>query len=299
MCNQVKIIKQSEFPDKLKNIKKAPKVLYAMGNINLLYQYSFGIVGSRNPTEYGIRVCREFSKEFALRDIPIVSGMANGIDQIAHETVLEYHSKTIGVLGCGIEYYLKSQENNRLISEFIKREGLILSEYDFSVEKSKENFPQRNRIIAAISEGILVVEAAFRSGSSITARWAKEYKKEVFAVPGKIYDKMSVGTNNLIKKGAICVTNTDEIFKIYPQFKKKKRKTFSKATKIRNEKNYKKEWKEIINFLKKDMLSIDELQLKTQKDLRILMHILLEMEIAGIIEQELGIGYKLKKVGDI
>ena len=168
-----------------------------------------------------------------------------------------------------------------------------MSEYDINVEKNKANFPQRNRIISAISEGILVVEAAFRSGSSITAKWTKEYGKKVFAIPGGIYDKMSVGTNNLIKKGAICVSGIDEIIESYPQLKNKKRKTF-KAIK-KNKKVIKKEWNEIINVLENNIFSIDELKLKTKKDLRVLINILIEMKMAGIVYQEFGIGYKLKK----
>ena len=294
MDYKIKIIKQNEFPEKLKNIRKAPKELYAIGDVNLLYEDGIGIVGTRKPTEYGIQICKEFSKEFALRNIPIVSGMAIGIDEIAHKTALEYNAKTIGVLGYGFDYYLKFTENREIFAKIVEKGGLIISEYEASVEKCKDNFPQRNRIIAAISDGILVVEAAYRSGSSITARWAKEYKKKVFAVPGKIYEKMSVGTNNLIKRGAILSTSAEEIVENYPQFANKKRKTPPEMQEIKFQKNIQKDWEQILCVLELEMLSIEELQVKTQKDLRTLMKILSEMEIEGIIEVEIGIGYKLK-----
>ena len=154
MNYETKIIKQDEFPEKLRCVERTPKKLYAVGNLSLLYEDCFGIVGTRNPTEYGIKICKEFTKEFALRDIPIVSGLAIGIDEIAHQTVLEYNSKTIGVIGCGFKYYVQSKENKELFYEIINQNGLILSEYEKDVENSKENYPQRNRIIAAISEGV-------------------------------------------------------------------------------------------------------------------------------------------------
>ncbi len=299
MKERIKMILPKEYPDKLRIINRCPEKMYAIGNVDLLYEDSFAIVGTRRPTMYGKEICKRFTKEFALRDIPIVSGLAEGIDQISHNTVLEYGNKTIGVLGCGIEYYLKTVENHKVFLEIIEKGGLILSEYAPNTQVEKENFPQRNRIIAALSEGALVVEAAFRSGSSITARWAKEYKKEVFAIPGRIGDKMFVGTNCLLKKGAILSTRPEEIIESYPQFANKKRKNISQNHKIKQKEIYKNEWKEIINILRLDTQSFEELQIKTGKDIRILFKVLSEMELEGIIEQDIGIGYKLTRKGEV
>lgn len=285
---------KTQFPQKLKELKDLPNMIYAVGNIDLLYQDGFAIVGTRNPTEYGEKVSKEFSKEFALREIPIISGMAKGIDEFAHQSVLEYEGKTIGVLGCGLDYYLKYGENKKLFKKIIEREGLILSEYDLENESSKENFPKRNRIIAALSEGVLVVEAAFRSGSSITAKYANEYEKMVFCIPGRIDSKKSVGTNILIKKGAILTTNIEDILHCYPQFENKKRKTLREISKKEILIDMKKEWKEIYDILKNNNYSLEELQMKTRKDIKFLIKIISEMEIDGIIEQEIGCGYRLK-----
>ena len=289
------LLMPNDFPNKLKMIKKAPKKLYAKGNINLLYQDSFAIVGTRNPTEYGEKVTKIFSKEFALRDIPIVSGMANGIDEMAHQSVLEYQGKTIAVLGCRLEYYEKYGENKKIFTKILENKGLILSEYELREEGSKENFPKRNRIIAALSEGVLVIEAAFRSGSSITAKYVNEYGKIVFCIPGRIDSKKSVGTNILIKKGGILTTSIEDILSCYPQFADKKRKSICKNLKKEFVKKIREEWKEIYDILKEGECSLENLQIKTQKDIRTLIKIVSEMEIEGVIEQEIGIGYKLKK----
>lgn len=283
-----------EFPNKLKIIKNAPEKLYAIGDVNLLYQDSFAIVGTRNPTEYGEKVSKNFSKEIALRDIPIVSGMAKGIDEIAHQSALECQGKTIAVLGCGLEYYFKYGENKTLFQKIIENGGLILSEYELEEVSSKEKFPKRNRIIAALSDGVLVVEAAFRSGSSITARYANEYEKKVFCIPGRIDSKKSVGTNILIKNGAILTSSIEDVLNCYPQFANRKRKTIRKNPKKEFVKKMKEEWKDVYSVLKDDTCSLEELQIKTQKDIRPLIKIISEMEIEGIIEQEIGLGYRIK-----
>lgn len=296
MNSKVIILNSKDYPLKLANIQEAPNVLYALGNINLLYEDSFAIVGTRNPTEYGVKACEILAKELSLRDIPIVSGMALGIDKIAHETALKFNSRTIAVLGSGFgKIYPK--ENSNLFYEIIKNNGLILSEYSIETPKSKEYFPQRNRIIAALSEGVLAIEAAYRSGSSITINFAKKYGKKTFSVPGRIGDKMSVGTNNFIKDGAELVTKIEDILKFYPQFANKKRKTLHRNFKKSTGENriIKTEWKEIYYLIDKGMNTLEEIQINTSKDTRIILNILSEMELNGIIEQEIGTGYTIIK----
>ena len=178
------IIEQKDYPDKLKRIKDPPKVLYAIGNIELLFEDSFAIIGTRKITDYGKKNCEYFSKEFAFRKIPIVSGMAIGTDSIAHITAIEYNSPTIAVLGSGFKY-IYPEENKTLFENIIEKNGLVITEYEENIMPNKRNFPKRNRIISALSEGVLVIEAAYRSGTSITAKMAFKQGKKVFAVPRK------------------------------------------------------------------------------------------------------------------
>ena len=155
------------------------------GNINLLNKKSFAIVGTRRITEYGKNNCSLFTRELVLRDIPIVSGMAVGTDTVAHKTTLENFGETIAVLGTGFNHIFP-KENITLFEQIVEKGGLVITEYEANIGPNKSNFPKRNRIVTALSEGVLVIEAAYRSGTSITARHAKIQGKLVFAIPGKI-----------------------------------------------------------------------------------------------------------------
>lgn len=284
----MKILKleQKDFPVKLKKIKDSPKQLYYIGNINLLYQDSFAIVGTRRITDYGIKICKKFSKELSLRDIPIVSGMAIGTDTIAHKTAIDYGGGTIAVLGGGLERIFPIQNYN-LFKRIIENGGLVVSEYEKDVEPNKTTFPKRNRIVSAISEGVLVIEAAYRSGTSITANYAWKQEKKVFAIPGKIDNSLSIGVNILIKQGAILTTSIEDILINYPQFMDRKRK---------NEplKNIKKEYKKIYQILSESACSIDNLIYQTDYKITDLLKILSNMQIERIIIQDIGV-YKINE----
>lgn len=275
-----KIIKE-DFPLKLKIINNSPNQLYYIGNIDLLYQELFAIIGTRNITSYGTKVCKNFSKELALRSIPIVSGMALGTDTIAHETALSYNEKTIAVLGSGLNNIFP-KENIKLFNEIIEKNGLIITEYEKDVCANKETFPQRNRIVSAISEGVLVIEAGYRSGTSITANYAKQQEKLVFAIPGKIDNTYSVGVNEMIKKGAILTTCINDILINYPQFMNKKRKS-EKEIHIKNE------YLKIYEILKEDSYSVDELIELTGYNIQDIFKLLSSMELENIIIQEMGV----------
>lgn len=177
-------INKEAYPKKLK-IGGMPDKLYALGNTDLLYKSSFGIIGTRNESEYGSKICKFFTREIALRDIPVVSGLALGIDTIAHQTSLEYYGETIAVLGGGFKD-IYPKENEKLFENIINNKGLVITEYSFNEMHKKENFPKRNRIVSALSDGILVIEAIYRSGTSITVKYAKKQGKKVFAIPRKI-----------------------------------------------------------------------------------------------------------------
>ena len=206
----IKVIKidveDEKYPQRLLKIRNFPTELYALGNMELLNaKYTVGIVGTRKCTEYGIKVANEFAKELSKNGICIISGMAIGIDGVAHNSAIEQQGRTIAVLGSGLNY-ISPLENEWLFHKILGNGGCIISEYPPDTEPDKEKFPIRNRIISGLSDAVLVVEAAHRSGSSITAKYAKAEGKTVYAIPNNIYCSASIGTNRLIKEGAILVT---------------------------------------------------------------------------------------------
>ncbi|ABR31453.1 DNA processing protein DprA [Thermosipho melanesiensis] len=197
-----------DYPESLKNIWNPPVVLFGKGNKELLSKKSFAIVGTRLPTEYGRKVAYSFSKRLSSYFV-IVSGMARGIDAFAHKNARE----TIAVLGNGVDYCYP-KENRELYLKIIK-EGCVVSEYLPWERPRRDNFRARNRIIAGISEGVLIVEGKLKSGTMITANYALDFGKDVFCVPGNIYSENSQTPNFLIKNGAFLVTNPDDIVEYY------------------------------------------------------------------------------------
>ena len=180
------------------------------GNVELLQNSSIAIVGSRDASEYGKKFAAQFATSIAHSNITIVSGMAIGIDSVAHENSIDEVGKTIAVLGSGFNYIFP-KENENLFKEIINKGGLVISEYPPNTKPNLKNFPFRNRIIAGLSMAVLVVEAKFRSGSSVTARYAFKEQKQVFCLPHSIEDINGVGTNNLLKAGAKLITKPQEI----------------------------------------------------------------------------------------
>lgn len=204
-------VEDEKYPQRLLKIKNFPTEIYALGNIDLLNAaYTVAIVGARKFTEYGNTVASEFAKELSKKDICIVSGMAMGIDGIAHNAAIENTGKTIAVLGCGLNY-IYPPENEWLFHKILTKGGCIVSEYPPEVEPDSKKFPTRNRIVSGLSDAVLVVEARYRSGSTITAKFAKEQGKRVYAVPNSIYVKTGVGTNILIQEGATLVIDPAQV----------------------------------------------------------------------------------------
>ena len=187
--NNIKYVTYSSslYPEKLKNIANPPYVIFYKGDISLLDYNMVAIVGSRKNTNYGEQVTKFITSELYNISYGVVSGVAAGIDSIAHREILSRGGKTIGVLGCGIDI-VYPKENEKIYDEILKNNGAIISEYYLGTSPRKENFPMRNRIVSGISIGTLVVEAKLRSGSLITAHLALEQGKEVYAIPRK-YNK--------------------------------------------------------------------------------------------------------------
>ena len=199
-----------KYPTFLKNIKDPPQQLYAEGNLELLNTTSISIIGSRACSVSGINAAKQFAKDLASNEITIVSGMAVGIDTAAHTGCLEVGGNTIAVLGSGLNRIFP-KENVKLYHEIIENNGLVISEYPPETPKNSRQFLERNRIVSGLSVGVLVIEAAHRSGTSVTAALAKKQGKEIFCIPHELNDKHGVGTNRLIKNGAHLVTCADDI----------------------------------------------------------------------------------------
>lgn len=205
------IDKSSElYPRQLKEIRKPPKKLYCAGDLSLLNRKSIGVVGSRKHTMYGKIVATMIGKEIANANIPVVSGMAIGIDSFAHKGCLEAGGNPIAVLGTGLDVIYPSR-NKSLYYDILKN-GLIISEYPLGTKGAKYTFPERNRIISGLSESLVVVEAGLKSGSLLTAELANEQGRTVFAVPGNINSQFSFGTNQLIRDGAFPLVCMQDLF---------------------------------------------------------------------------------------
>ncbi len=192
------------YPTMLKEIDTPPLCLYCRGNLQLLSSYCIGVVGSRRVTDYGVVVTKQYVKKFVDNDITVVSGMASGVDTIAHLTAIENKGKTIAVLAGGL-YHIYPASNLGL-SKRLAEDNLILSEVYPTIEAQAYYFPIRNRIIAGLSYAVLITEAGEKSGSLHTKDYALEYNREIFVVPGRINSPMSRGTNATIKELQGCIT---------------------------------------------------------------------------------------------
>jgi DNA processing protein len=204
------------YPPLLRDIFDPPVILFARGRIELLQTVMLGIVGTRRPTQYGIAATERLAVDLSHAQMTIASGMASGIDTAAHKAVLAARGNTVAVLGCGVDVVYPS-ENRKLASD-LANGGLLVSEFPMGAPPYPQNFPIRNRIISGMSVGIMVIEGAQYSGSSITAKLAMDQGREVFAVPGNMTSKMSWGPNLLIKQGAKLVQEwNDVIVELQPE----------------------------------------------------------------------------------
>ncbi len=204
------------YPTSLQNIPTPPEVLYVRGILPAEDSISIAIVGTRKPTSYGLEVCALLAKDIGQAGCTIISGLARGIDTKAHQACLEANGATIAVLGSGIHNSVLYPAINRQLAErIVSNSGAIMSEYPLTMRAQPWTFPQRNRIVAGLAHGIVVVEAQEKSGALITARFALETGKDVYAVPGQIFSSASFGPHALIKEGAIPVTSAHDILDVY------------------------------------------------------------------------------------
>ena len=274
-------IEDDIYPQCLKEISNPPLKLYYKGNLDLLKdERLIAVVGTRNPSSYGKLCCEYMIKKMSKADITIVSGFAKGIDSIAHKTSLLAGGKTIAVIASGLDIVYPA--SNLSLYREIEEKGLILSEYEAGVKPFKFNFPQRNRIIAGLSKGTIVVESKDRGGSLITADLALEFNRDVYAVPGDVFSEYSKGCNNLIRDSkAKSLSNINELLDDY-------------SWKI-EEKNINNKYTQnqllILNSLSSEK-NLDNILMETKIEQTEILAELMTLEIMGAIKSIAGGRYK-------
>lgn len=269
-----------EFPQLLKKIYDPPLILYALGEFDDNDKYSVAVVGTRQPTNYGKIQAEKFVADLVEQNITIVSGMARGIDSVAHSSALKNNGRTIAIVGSGLDIIYPA-ENKKLFYN-IRDNGVVISEFNLGTIPNAENFPRRNRIISGISLGTLVVETAITGGAMQTARLALDQNREVFAIPGNLGVRQSEGTNLLIQRGeAKLVKNAEDILvELKLKLKPVEGKNIPKQQKdltIFEEKIY--------NCLLNEPLHIDKLAEKTELSTSDCLVNLLSLEFKGLVKQ--------------
>jgi len=282
---QVITYDDQEYPDFLKEIAQPPWVLFALGDVKLMQKPALAVVGTRNATPYGKLVAEQLSSQITDYGFVVVSGLARGIDRFAHEGALQNQGKTIAVLGSGVNV-IYPKENGRLY-QTMKDQGLILAEYPPDTQPHPGFFPQRNRIISGLSYGTIVVEASLKSGSLITAQFALDQSREVFAVPGLITSKQSIGTNALIKQGAKLVQKIEDILEEFPYLMMKKIK--EKEPRDLTEAEQK-----VFAVIQHDPIHINDIYHQMDLDMNQLYQTLLSLQLKGEVTQLPG-GLYLRK----
>lgn len=274
-------LSDDEYPSLLKQTSRSPFVLFVKGNLSCLndlnHLSAISVVGTRKITSYGREVTELFTSELVAQGFTIVSGLALGVDAVAHQSTIDSKGSTIAVLGCGVDCCVPL-ENQSLYEEILDSGGCIISELPLGHPPSKGSFPSRNRIVAGLSVGVLVTEGAEDSGSIITADYALKYNRKVFAVPGPITSGLSKGPYKLIQQGAKLVINSDDILK---ELNIKSSKGDRGAKRAKGET---KDEEKILNILQNEGLHFDEIARKSGIDSAKLGSLLSIMEVKGIIK---------------
>ncbi len=286
-------LNEKEYPPLLKKIPNPPIVLFVKGNSKILRSLppeagrqndnrAIAIVGTRHITSYGREITEMFARELSNAGLIIVSGMAYGVDGVAHKAVIDANGKTIAVLGNGVDLPYP-RENQKLYEEILDSDGLIVSEYPPGTPPSVGSFPARNRIVAGLSDGVLVTEGAQDSGSLITANFGLEFGRKVFAVPGPITSSLSAAPLRLIEKGAKLVITPDDVIKDLGI------SSFAKASRDKqNLKSLSSEEKKIIELIENESLQFDEIVRRLKLDSSKVGSLLSVMEIKGLIKNSGG-----------
>lgn len=268
----------AEYPQRLRDIQQPPPVLYTRGKLTFEDEWAVSIVGTRRVTSYGKRVTEELAGFLARNGITIISGLARGVDTIAHQAALANGGRTIAVLGCGVDT-IYPPENRKLGEDLIKA-GCLLSDYAPGVPPDSKNFPPRNRIIAGLGLATVVIEAGERSGALITANFAAEQGREVFAVPGQIYAPQSQGTNLLIQQGAQPYLSGEELLRLL-NFE-----MIDEQKSVRTNFEIEPFEREIIKLIANEPLHIDEICVQSKQNIDKISATLVMMELKGLVQQD-------------
>ncbi len=267
-------IKDSRYPNLLKQTDTSPKLLRYRGFLDEdIFKNTLAVVGSRRITDYGKIVTEKLVRELAQEGITIVSGFMYGVDATAHSVALNAGGKTIAVMPCGADVVHPAYQK-KLYKE-ITEKGLVLSEFEDGFPPDKWTYPKRNRIVVGLSMATLVIEAAEKSGSLISASFAKKYNRTIFAVPGTITSSVSKGTNNLIKEGAKVVTCSEDILSFFNKSREERKE--NKKEKL------KKEEKQIVDILEAEMCDTDEIAKRTKLSLTEVNSMLSFLELRGVV----------------
>lgn len=279
MSDKIRRLKKEEFPHSLFEIPEPPKDLYIEGVLPDEDFIFLTVVGSRKYSTYGKEACEKIISGLQGEKVVIVSGLALGIDSIAHKAALQARITTIGVPGSGLDRKVLHPHSNRgLADEIVRAGGALLSELPPLYPAGTHTFPARNRIMAGISRAVLVIEAQNRSGTLITARLATEYNKDLLAVPGSIFSLNSGGTNKLIKQGATPISSSDDLLEALSLTRKDDQQELDLATLSKNE-------RKVMELLSVEAINRDDLVRKSGIKTSELNTILSMMEIKGLVKE--------------
>ena len=283
-------IQDENYPKRLLNCYDPPIMLYYRGNADLNTSKIISIIGTRNNTDYGKMITEKLVAELENLNVLIVSGLAFGIDTIAHKTALKNNLQTVGVLAHGLQSIYPQQHSS--IAKEMCRQGGLLTEYTFDPNADKHNFPKRNRVVAGMSDATIVIETAIKGGSMITAELANNYNRDVFAFPGKTSDSKSAGCNYLIKNNkAILLTSAQDLIEIMGWEIKVVKKKIQKELFI----EFSDEEKMIISLFKeKDILHIDDIYLQCGLNSSAVAAAILNLESQNILTSLPGKMYKME-----
>ena len=283
---------EDNYPAMYANIPGPPLLLYVNGDVDALHLPALAIIGSRNPTQGGRRNAHDFARHLAGQGFAIVSGLAQGIDTAAHQGALDAEGRTVAFLGTGIDRVYPA--SNRSLAHAIAERGALVSEYPLGAPPERRHFPERNRLISGLSLGTLVVEAARRSGSLITARLAAEQGREVFALPGSIHNPLARGCHKLIRQGAKLVETADDILaELRPLVGHLRETSVETSANEGPPKEVDEDYGELRKFLSHDPVSIDELEKQSGLTIDQLSSMLLILELHGEVESLSGGRYAL------